>query len=198
MPLLSQRIQLARILMGVEHGLRALRKHVDAPRRDLISVSVYPENTQESLDACRKVDQLQVAFLKMPQVECPLVHRFTPGLYSRQIFVPASTLTVTKVHGTEHQFVISQGDISIWVDGVGVKRFSAPYHGITKAGTRRLIMHHTDVILTTFHPTDETDPDVIEDQIIIKHEPAALTEAGDLALKGAVAQLLAGNQPCLS
>ncbi len=97
----------------------------------------------------------------------PSTHRFTPGLYTREIFMPAGTIATTKIHKTEHPFVISQGEVSVYIEGSDkVERFTAPHTGITKPGTRRLLFVHKDTTWTTFHPTNETDLGVIEDQII--------------------------------
>ena len=137
---------------------------------------------------CEKLDSLQARMLQCPQVECPIVHRFTPGLYAREITVPAGTMVMTKIHLTEHPFVISKGSVSVWTDGGGIQRLAAPYTGITKPGTRRLCFAHTDLVWTTFHPTQETDVDKIEAQIILPHdEDVARLEEGRMALLADVA-----------
>ena len=81
----------------------------------------------------------------------PLEHAFADGLYIRKVTVPAKTLTVTKIHAVNHAFFLQQGTISVLTEE-GVKKFVAPYQGITKAGTKRIIYHHDEVIFTTVHP----------------------------------------------
>lgn len=125
-----------------------------------------PEPTQQD------VDDLQRMMLGTEQLECPVVHRFTPGLYVRECTMPKGALVISKIHKTEHPFVISRGDISVWIEGVGVQRFVAPFTGITKPGTRRVLVAHEETVWTTFHPTGETDVARIEAAII---EPRALT-----------------------
>jgi hypothetical protein len=119
---------------------------------------------------CEQFDRLELKLLELPQAQMRLVHRFTPGLYIRELHIPAGTMTTTKIHRTEHPFIISKGRISIRTENGGMQHLEAPYCGITKPGTRRIIMHHTDTVLTTFHVTDLTDPDKIEEQIILKHD----------------------------
>ncbi len=116
--------------------------------------------------AWARLDRLESDMLTMPQMECPVEHRFTPGMYIRQIFMPAGALVVSKIHKTEHPFVISMGDVSVWTHEDGVVRCTAPYTGITKPGTRRLLYMHLDTLWTTFHVTDLTDVDEIEREII--------------------------------
>lgn len=102
-------------------------------------------------------------------VETPLVHRFTPGLYIREILVPAGSLVTSRIHRTTHPFVISKGVISVWTKEDGVQHLRAPHTGITRPGTRRLLYAHEDTIWTTFHPTDETDVETIEAAILEPH-----------------------------
>ena len=107
---------------------------------------------------------------KLPQVDCPLIHRFTPGLYTREIFMPKGTFIISKIHKTEHPFVIVKGVVSVWVEGVGVKKFEAPYVGITKPGTRRILFIHEDCSWLTFHATDKTTPEDAEEDVIFNQE----------------------------
>ena len=97
----------------------------------------------------------------------PLKHTFAGGLYVRQVTVPPMTLTVTKIHKQEHVFFLLKGTISVLTEE-GVKKFTAPYQGVTKVGTKRIIWHHDEVIFTTVHSTTETNVAKVEDQVIAK------------------------------
>lgn len=116
-----------------------------------------------------KIDRAEVAMSQLPQIECPLVHVFTPGLYTRELTVPAGTFFTSKIHLTEHPFIVSKGTISVWVNGQ-VEFITAPFLGVTFPGTRRVFYTHEETVWTTFHPTDLTDVDEIEAQIIFKHD----------------------------
>ena len=105
----------------------------------------------------------------------PLRHFFTPGLYIREVFIPKGTKVITKIHKTEHPFVISMGRVSVWTPATGVLHYEAPFTGITRPGTRRLIYAHEDVVWTTFHPTNKTDPAEIEKDNIEPHTAIAFT-----------------------
>jgi hypothetical protein len=98
----------------------------------------------------------------------PLVHTFSDGLYIRQLTVPARTLTVTKIHKQEHVFFLQKGTISVLTED-GVKKFTAPYQGITKVGTKRIIYHHDEVIFTTVHSTDKKTVEEVEEQVIAQN-----------------------------
>jgi len=95
----------------------------------------------------------------------PLENSFADGLYIRKLTVPPRTLTITKIHAVNHAFFLQQGTISVLTEE-GIKRYTAPYQGITKAGTKRIIYHHDEVIFTTVHSTKETDINKIEVEVI--------------------------------
>lgn len=88
-------------------------------------------------------------------LSCQLVHTFTPGLYSRQITMPKDSLILSEIHLTEHQFIISKGIACVKVNENDWEILEAPYHGITKPGTCRLLGITEDCVWTTFHPATE-------------------------------------------
>jgi hypothetical protein len=97
----------------------------------------------------------------------PLVHLFINGMYIRQVTVPAKVMTVTKIHAVEHIFFLQKGIISILTeDGVVIR--TAPYQGVTRVGTKRVIFHHDEVIFTTVHPTKKTTVQEVEEEIFVK------------------------------
>lgn len=110
--------------------------------------------------------------------EMPVRHTFTPGIYSREITMPAGSILTSKIHKTEHQFVVSRGRCSVF-DGAGFVTIEAPYHGVTKPGTRRLLVVHEETVWTTFHATTATDLSELEDELIEVRENPLLEDGGD-------------------
>lgn len=119
------------------------------------------------------LNSIQRALAEMPQVDMPLQHNFTPGIYARTIFMKAGTLVMSKIHRTEHPYVVTRGKVRVFTRDKGTVTIEAPFRGVTKAGTRRVLYILEDCEWTTFHATDETDPETIEQQII---EPCDLTK----------------------
>lgn len=113
--------------------------------------------------AWQRIEELEETLERLPQAMVPQHHVFTPGLYCREVLIPRGTLLTTRIHLTEHPFVISAGIVSVWDEAHGVVTLRAPHTGVTKPGTRRILFAHTDVVFSTFHlnPSNETDPDVI-------------------------------------
>jgi hypothetical protein len=106
----------------------------------------------------------------------PVVHRFVPGMYIREIHMPAGSVLTSKIHKTEHPFVIMKGVVSVWSLNEGSVLYRAPYFGITEPGTRRVLMVHEDTVWITFHVGEEETVEEVEDRIIEKrHNPRIQT-----------------------
>ena len=102
-----------------------------------------------------RLDELEVALLENCEpVHCLTTHMFTDGMYIREIFMPAGSLITSKVHKTEHPYIVSYGKVAVSIDGDDWDEITAPYTGITKPGTRRVLYILEDCIWTTFHRVD--------------------------------------------
>jgi len=117
-----------------------------------------------------------------PAIE-ELEHVHTPGLYGRNWRAKAGTLWVTRKHLVEHQFVILKGSLSVWVDGKEIY-YEAPYHGITKPGTRRVLYIYEDCEWMTFHPNPDNlgEEDFVE-LVTEKHDNKLFSEEDEKLLK---------------
>lgn len=130
----------------------------------MISELAAPENSRivdTSLMAgiYREISQSNV-------VESEVTHRFTPGLYTRQILMRAGTRSLSKIHKTRHQFIVSQGCSLVSENGGPAIMLVAPYHGVTEPGTWRELFTLMDCVWTTMHPTDKTTVAEVEAEII--------------------------------
>lgn len=113
------------------------------------------------------ITRLRNELANQPQIDCPLIHRFTDnGLYTREIFMPAGTFIISKIHKTEHPYVILTGKVKVWIEGEGVQVLSAPCVGITKPGTRRVLEIVEDCRWLTFHPSNKKTPEAVEYEVI--------------------------------
>jgi hypothetical protein len=102
-----------------------------------------------------RLDELEVAMLEnFEPVHCLTTHKFTDGMYIREIFMPAGSLITSKIHKTEHPYIVSYGKVAVSIDGDDWNEITAPYTGITIPGTRRVLYIIEDCIWTTFHRVD--------------------------------------------
>lgn len=100
--------------------------------------------------------------------DCPLKHTFAPGMYAREIFLPAETFIVGKIHKHAHLNIVSRGRVTV-VTEFGRKEIdatAAPVTFTSDAGTKRALYVHEDSVWTTIHLTNSTDLAEIERDII--------------------------------
>lgn len=103
----------------------------------------------------------------LPQVDAPVKHHFSKGVYAREIFMPKDMLIVGKVHKTRHLNIVSQGTCTV-VTPVRRLEIKAPFTFESMEGEQKVVYMHTDVVWTTIHLTEETDLAKIEEQCIAK------------------------------
>lgn len=102
------------------------------------------------------IDRLEGLISKMPRMYGDLQEKGTPGLYSRTLTMPTGMLCTSKIHKTNHQFIISKGAVTVYnVLDSETLFFEAGDHGITEIGTRRVLYVHEECRWTTFHVTDK-------------------------------------------
>lgn len=110
--------------------------------------------TRESILALEREIQ------KLPQADCPVRHYFAPGMYAREMTVPAGVVVTGAVHRHEHLCTVSKGRIAVSTDE-GIREISAPCTIVSKAGTKRVGYAIEETVWTTYHATTETDLDKI-------------------------------------
>ena len=132
-----------------------------------------------------KVQNLERLILSNPSclIDLPVSHLFTDKMYVRTLYAPAGSLVTTKIHKTQHPFVVLKGKVSIVLQDGTVEQISAPYIGITEPGTQRVGYVHEDVIWATFHVNEDNTKDlaVIEDRVIERCELTAGRTSYELA-----------------
>lgn len=122
-----------------------------------------------NLSTRNSISQLQKEIASRPQVNCPLTHAFTSGVYARTILLPKGTVIIGKIHKHDHFNFIQSGHVTVTSE-FGKEELRGPLLMVSKAGTKRAVFAHEDTVWTTIHanPSDETDLDVIESDIIAK------------------------------
>lgn len=104
--------------------------------------------------------------LTLPQLECPLKHYFSKGMYVREIFMPKGALVIGKIHRTEHPNVVSKGRLMVASER-DVRMVEAPYLYISQPGIQKVLLILEDTVWSTFHanPSDERDIDKLEAEL---------------------------------
>lgn len=104
------------------------------------------------------------------QPEMPITHRFSPGIYCREIFMPAlpggGTYVVGHIHKTRHWNIVLTGKAIVTIDEVS-EEIVAPFVFESDAGAQKLLHIIEDMRWLTVHanPDNITDIPTIEDMI---------------------------------
>lgn len=109
-------------------------------------------------DFWRKIDQVDEDLEQCEPAAMPLNHVLTPGLYMRSIFMKKGTILTTRIHLTEHPFVISMGVVTV-ISDEGWETLRGVHIGVTMPGTRRVLVVHEDCIWTTSHTRSDSEID---------------------------------------
>jgi len=116
-----------------------------------------------SEEVADKLNRLDAILIRGEQIDCPLEHQFVDGMYMRERFVPAGTLFTTYTWIHEHPFFHSMGELLIYdVKSASWRHHIAPSHGITQAGTKRIVYALTDIVWTTCHVNKHNIQDIEE------------------------------------
>lgn len=118
-------------------------------------------NALSPLSMRDKVNAIEAEMFKHEQIDIPVRHYFSPGVYAREITIPKGATVTGKIHKFAQLNILSKGDISVLTED-GIRRVQAPFTVVSPPGTKRIAFAHEECVWTTIHATDETDPEKIE------------------------------------
>ena len=121
------------------------------------------------------IQRLESVMRDMPQVEIATTHHFAHGVYGREIFIPAGTVLVGKIHRHSTLNIIAQGTIRVTTPD-GVRDISAPAIYVSPPGTKKAAVALTDVVFVNVHPAETTDLAAIEAAMIEPETPQIANE----------------------
>ena len=126
--------------------------------------------TIDELSTREVVAALEGEMMKKPQIALPVRHYFSPGVYARELFIPAGTWLTGHIHKYPHLCIMAMGDMSVLLEDGLLHRVRAPFTTIAQPGMKRIAYAHADTLWTMIHATEETDLDKIEELLVAKDE----------------------------
>ena len=139
------------------HGAMALQF---IPHRMSALANITPEQLAEA-------GTITFFVSKDTELVCPVTHRFQPGVYLREIFMPAGAVVVGNVHRAHHQNIVLTGMADVEIEGErrvikGGDVFES------HAGARKFLKIIEDMRFITLHenPDNERDIDRLEARMI--------------------------------
>lgn len=118
--------------------------------------------------------QQEAAMAKQVQVDLPVKHIFSEGLYARELFIPKGVLLTGRIHRFECLNVMAYGKMIVYSD-LGGETILEGYNIMTSPpGLKRIGLALEDTLWTTFHATTETDLDKLEELLTMDDENTML------------------------
>lgn len=124
-----------------------------------------------------KPEVIERLYLEMPQVECPVVHHFGPGVYIREIHMPKGIVALGHHQRFDHLNVMLRGKVAMICDDDVVRVVQAPYIYTGKPG-RKFGYVMEDVVWQNVYPnpTDTRDVAALEGHFLDKSPTAKIWE----------------------
>lgn len=113
------------------------------------------------------VQAMEARMLALPQVDCPVIHRFGPGVYIREVTIPAGTFAIGHHQNFEHQNIMLKGRVTVKNDDGSTSELVAPLMFVGKPG-RKIGYIHEDVVWLNVYATQETDIEALERTLLTK------------------------------
>ena len=124
-----------------------------------------PSIEQCPMDWRQKTAILVTGLGSLPQVDCPLKHHFLPGVYVREIFMPAGSIVIGKIHKTRHFNIIQKGKVML-ISEHDKKILEGPCTFVSEAGIQKLLYIYEDTVWSTVHLTENTSLESLESELI--------------------------------
>jgi hypothetical protein len=114
-----------------------------------------------------EIDEIEAKLLGFPQIDCPVVHHFGPGIYIREVRLPANSLILGHKHKTDHTNILISGKLRFLNEGGNVVELVGPCVLNSNAG-RKIAYIVEDVIWQNVYATDERDIEKLDEAFVCK------------------------------
>ena len=105
-----------------------------------------------------KIEELELELSKHPQVDIPVTHRYSGGIYAREIIIPKGAMLTGRIYKEDHFDVMVSGDVTV-TGCDGKKRLKGFHIFEGNRGKKRAGYAHEDTHWITFHSSPEMAAD---------------------------------------
>jgi len=113
-------------------------------------------------------EKLEDVMLGHDQVKITERHIFSEGMYCKEIIIPKGTLAIGHAHTGDFMQAITKGKMIMYAEGQPPMIAKAPFIGVGLPFKRKVGYALEDTVWATFHATDETDIQKLEDELVVK------------------------------
>jgi mannose-6-phosphate isomerase-like protein (cupin superfamily) len=117
------------------------------------------QTAQVELPTREKIQALQESMIQIQCKQPEPKHFFAPGMYLRELVVPAGMLIVGKIHKHEHFLLVLKGRAEV-ISEFGRMVVEAGHISISPAGVKRVVLALEDTQFVTVHVNKEDSQDL--------------------------------------
>lgn len=110
------------------------------------------------------VKALQTEILSMPQADGSVRHIFMPGIYMRELTIPAGVVSVGHNHRYNHISMLTKGRITVMNTDGSLTELVAPFTMISSPG-KKCAYSHEETVWVNVHAADCTDVETMEQML---------------------------------
>ena len=114
-----------------------------------------------------KIQIIEAEFLKQEQVDCPVVHRFGPNIYIREVTLPAGSFSIGHYQTTVHLNIMLTGKVTMVNENGSKTVLVAPQTFVSGPGRKVGYIEET-VVWQNVYSTTETDVEKLEEIFLNK------------------------------
>lgn len=129
-----------------------------------------------------KVGALAVRFKEKGDVLCPVSHRFVPGMYIREMFIPRGTYFIGRAHRVGHKVTLDAGSVRL-ISEHSENVLQAPTELNTVPYYMMVFEALTDVWGSTYHPNPSNCRDIDKLEADIFHPALDVLSIGHYVLE---------------
>jgi len=101
------------------------------------------------------------------EVDLGTQHHFSSGVYAKQMMMPKGYFALSHAHENDHLSILASGEVIVKTDAKAIK-YTAPACITVHKGVNHSITALQDAVWFCIHATDETNPDKVDEVLIMK------------------------------
>lgn len=101
------------------------------------------------------------------EVDLGTQHHFSSGVYAKQMMLPKGYFAVSHAHNYDHLSILSTGEVIVKTDSKET-HYTAPACITIEKGVHHSITALQDAVWFCIHATEETDPNKVDEVLIMK------------------------------
>jgi hypothetical protein len=113
------------------------------------------------------MDEFECRLIDFPQTDCPVTHHFGPGVYIREVKIPAGSLVLGHKHRNPHVNILVSGRLKLMGENNCITELVAPAV-ISTLGGRKLAYAIDETIWQNVYATEERDIEKLEELLFEK------------------------------